>query len=162
MYQCQFSIEDQDQIRYQRYHHLDPVIRKRMTILWHKHNGLPHQTIAKLSDAAPNTVTATIRTYAERGLAGVQERSFYCPASQLDPYRSLLAAHFLAHPPRTLKEAGANIEQLTGLSFTLPHVRHFLLSIGLSRKKQEAFQGNWTTPREKSKKHLLTTTWNQT
>ncbi len=34
MYHCQFSIEDQNQIRYQRYHHPDPIGRKRMTILW--------------------------------------------------------------------------------------------------------------------------------
>jgi hypothetical protein len=30
MYHCQFSI--QNQIRYQRYHHPDPIVRKRMTI----------------------------------------------------------------------------------------------------------------------------------
>lgn len=142
MYHCEFSTEEQRKIRYQRYHHADPVVRKRMTILWHKQNGLPHHQIAKLSDAAPNTVTATIRTFTEKGLAGVEERKFHSPPSKLDPHRSRLIAHFSARPPRTLKEAGAEIEQLTGLSFTLSHVRNFLLSVGLSRKKQEAFQVN--------------------
>jgi transposase len=155
MYHCTFSEEEQNQIRYQRYHHPDPVVRKRMTILWHKHNGLPHQTIAKLSDAAPNTVTATIRAYLENGLKGVEEHNFYSPESKLAPYRSQLIAHFKMQPPRTLKEAAAEIERLTGLSFTIPHVRTFLLSIGLSRKKQEVFQGDWTMPNEKSKKYLL-------
>jgi transposase len=154
MYHCQFSTEDQRQIRYQRYHHPDPIVRKRMTILWHKHNGLPHYKIADLSDAAPNTVTATIRTYTEKGLPGVEARHFHCPTSQLAPHRSRLVAHFSAHPPRTLKEAAAEIERLTGLSFTLAHVRNVLLSMGLSRKKQEAFQGNSTMPSEKSKKPL--------
>ena len=105
-----------------------------MTILWHKHNGLPHQLIAKLSDAAPNTVTATIRTYAEKGLSGVAERQFNCPSSQIDSYRSRLITHFSQHPPRTLKEAKADIERLTGLSFTIRHVRNILLALGLSRK----------------------------
>ena len=155
MYHCQFSKEDQRQIRYQRYHHPDPIVRKRMTILWHKHNGFPHHQIADLSDAAPNTVTATIRSYTEKGLQGVQERLFHCPASQLDPYRAQLISHFLTHPPRTLKEAAAEIERIAGLSFTLAHVRNILLSMGLSRKKQEAFQDNWTTPSEPNKRLLL-------
>jgi transposase len=154
MYHCQFSTEDQHQIRYQRYHHPDPIVRKRMTILWHKYNGLPHHTIADLSDAAPNTVTATIRIYTEKGLAGVEARHFHCPTSQLEPHRSRLVAQFSAHPPRTLKEAAAEIERLTGLSFTLAHVRTVLLAMGLRRKKQEAFQGNSTKPSEKSKKPL--------
>lgn len=156
MYHCQLSKEDQREIRYQRYHHPDPIVRKRMTILWHKHNGLPHQAIAKLSDAAPNTVTATIRTYIGKGLSGVTEHKFNCPSSQIEPYRSQLIAHFSAHPPRTLKEAGADIERLTGVSFTISHVRNVLIALGLSRKKQEAFPDNWTTPSEPSKKLLLT------
>ena len=41
----------------------DPIVRKRMAILWHKHHGWLHYQIAELCDAAPNTVTATIRTY---------------------------------------------------------------------------------------------------
>ena len=158
MYHCQFSTEDQRQIRYQRYHHPDPIVRKRMTILWHKHNGLPHYKIADLSGAAPNTVTATIRTYTEKGLQGVEARHFHCPTSQLDPYWSRLVAHFSAHPPRTLKEAAVEIERLTGCSFTLAHVRNVLLSMGLSRKKQEAFQGNSMTPSGKNKEHFYTTT----
>lgn len=139
MYHCQFSVEEQRQIRFQRYHHPDPVVRKRMTILWHKHSGLPHQEIAKLSDAAKNTVTATIRIFTEKGLAGIEERRFHCPPSQLDRHRSRLISHFSEHPPRTLKEARAEIERLTDLSFTISHVRNFLLSIGLDRKKREAF-----------------------
>jgi transposase len=156
MLHCQFSLEDQNRIRNQRYHHPDPIVRKRMTILWHKHHGLPHGKIAELSDAAPNTVTATIRTYREKGLQGVQERTFHCPPSQLDPSRSQLVAHFSVHPPRTLKEAAAEIERLTGLAFSLAHVRNVLLSLGLSRIKQEAFLASWTTPSAKSKKSLFT------
>jgi transposase len=155
MYQCQFSTEDLDIIRHQRYHHPDPVIRKRMTILWHKQHGVPHHTIAKLSGAAPNTVTGTLRTYLDQGLRGVQERKFYRPPSKLDPYREQLSAYFGDHPPRTLKEAAAEIERLTALSFTISHVQNFLLSIGLSRKKLEVFRDNWTTPSEQSKKPLL-------
>jgi len=155
MYQCQFSLEDQNQIRYQRYHHPDPIVRKRMTILWHKHHGLPHHEIATLSDAAPNTVTATIRTYREKGLSGVQDRLFHCPPSRLDPYRSQLVTHFSAHPPRTLKEATAEIERLTGFSFSVAHVRNVLLELGFSRKKQDTFQESWTMPSAKSKKSLL-------
>jgi len=155
MYHCNFSINDLREIERQRYYHTDPLVRKRMTILWHKHNALSHREIAKLSGAAPNTVTATIKTYLDKGLAGVQERNFYAPSSQLDPYRSQLIAHFSMYPPRTLKEAAAKIQEITGLSFTLTHVRNVLLSLGLSRKKQEVFLGSWMTTSEKNKKYLF-------
>jgi transposase len=149
MYHCHFSTEDQRQIREQRYRYPDPLVCKRLTVLWHKHNGFSHQSIAKLSDVAPNTVTASIRTYLEKSLAGVQERKFHCPTSQLDPHRSRLVSHFSARPPRTLKEAAAEIEQLTGLSFTLAHVRNALLSIGLSRKNRTRFR---TTGRRQARR----------
>ena len=125
-----------------------------MTILWHKHRGLPHGQIAELSDAAPNTVTATLRTYREKGLTGVQDRIFHAPPSQIDPYRAQLIAQFSAHPPRTLKEAAAEIERLTGVAFSLAHVRNILLALGLSRKKLAAFLASWTTPSDKSKNTL--------
>ena len=142
MYHCQLSVEDQQRIQVQQYRHPDPIIRKRLTILWHKHHGLPHHEIAKLSGAAPNTVTTTIRTYIEEGLSGVENREFYQPTSQIEPYRTRLIVHFSENPPRTLKEAKAEIEQLTGMSFSLSHVRNILLSMGLSKKKQEAFQAS--------------------
>lgn len=142
MYHCTLSAEDQQRIRVQRYHHPDPVIRKRLTILWHKHHGLPHHEIAQLSSASPNTVTTTIRTYIEEGLSGVEKREFYQPTSQIDPYFDRLMVYFSEHPPRTLKEAKAKIEQMTGKSFSLSHVRNLLLSMGLSKKKREAFQAH--------------------
>jgi transposase len=156
MYNCQFSSDEEREIRYQRYRHPDPIVRKRMTILWHKHRGLPHHQIAELSDASPNTVTATVRTYLEKGLRGVRDRNVYRPVSRLDPHRVRLAAHFSEHPSRSLKEAAAEIKRLTGLSFTIAHVRTFLLSLGLSRKKLEAFPGSSTTISAKNKNHLLT------
>ena len=155
MYHCKFSTEDQRHIQYQRYRHHDPVVRKRMTILWHKHCGLPHHQIAKLSDAAPNTVTATIRTFIEKGIAGVEERKFYSPPSQLDPYRSRLISHFSEHPPRTLKEAAAEIERLTKVSFTLSHVRNFLIDIGLSRKKTGSVPGALDDDKRKEQKSFI-------
>ena len=116
--------------------------------------------LLSICDAAPNTVTATIRTYLEKGLTGLQERQFHYPPSQLDPHRALLIAHFSAHPPRTLKAAAAAIERLTNVTFSITQVRHFLLAIGLSRKKQAASPGSWMTPSETSKKPLLASTWN--
>jgi hypothetical protein len=92
MYRCQFSTDEQRQIRHERNYHPDPIVRKRMAILWHKHHNLPHYQIAELCDAAPNTVTATIRTYLEKGLTGLQGRQFNCPISQLEPHRALLIA----------------------------------------------------------------------
>ncbi|TVQ90296.1 MAG: helix-turn-helix domain-containing protein [Chromatiaceae bacterium] len=142
MYRCRIPPEDLREIEYQRDHHPDALVRKRMTILWLKHQGLPHHQIAELSDAHPNTVTATVRKYVKGGLTPIRDRNIYRPPSQLDFYRTRLSDHFSAHPPRTLKEAAADIEWLTGLSFTLAHVRGFLISTGLGKPRPDAFQNN--------------------
>lgn len=155
MYHCQFSTEDLDTIRHQRYHHPDPLIRKRMTILWHKHHGEPHHRIAILSGASSKTVTGTICTYIEKGLASVQERKFHHPKSQLDPYRAQLIMHFSDHPPRTLKAAGAEIERLTGLSFTIRHVANFLNSIGMRRRKTGSVPGKLDDDKREEQKAFI-------
>ena len=71
------------------------------------------------------------------------------------PKDTLLIAYFSVHPPRTLKAAAAAIERLTNVTFSITQVRHFLLAIGLSRKKQAASPGSWMTPSEMSKRPLL-------
>jgi hypothetical protein len=53
-----------------------------------------------------------------------------------------------------LKEAAAEIERLTGLAFSLAHVRNILLALGLSRKKLAAFLASWTMPSDKNKRTL--------
>jgi transposase len=158
MYNCEFPGRDKDIIEKARLYDSSPVIRKRMSILWYKSLGYPHHEIAQLSSASENTITATIRSYLDGGLDKVMKRRPYRPQSELQDHRYLLKKHFSTHPPGSLKEAGSEIEKLTGIKRSLGSVRTFLLSLGMYRRKvgmvpakgdpdeQEAFINNKLQP----------------
>src|SRR4051794_22923230 len=52
--------------------------------------------------------------------------NFYRAKSSLEDHRSRLETHFRDHPPASVKEAAAVIENRTGVRRRLSHVRQFL------------------------------------
>jgi len=135
MYNCPFSEEDKKIISQARFHDPSPLIRRRMSILWYKSLGYPHHDIARLSDACPNMVTATIRRYQQGGIALARKRQPYRPESELYDHYDRIKMHFTNHPPATLKQAASEIEKLTGIKRSPGSVRMFLIAIGMYRRK---------------------------
>lgn len=135
MYHCNFSEQDKRTIKRDRFNETDPLVRKRMSILWYKSLGYPHYEIAQLNCASPNMVTATIQRYRQGGLEKIRERNFNQPESELQKHRTRLILHFRKHPPASLQQACSDIKELTGIERSPSSVRTFLLSIGMSRRK---------------------------
>ncbi len=50
-------------------------------------------------------------------------------------YRGSIEAYFKEHPPASVKEAMAEIEELTGIRRSENRVREFLISVGMKRRK---------------------------
>ena len=65
----------------------------------------------------------------------LKELHFYQPQTQMQAHRQTLEAYFLAHPPASVGEACANIQQLTGIERKPTQVRQFLHSLGLKPRK---------------------------
>jgi len=66
--------------------------------------------------------------------------------SALNPHQSTLEAHFRTHPPRTVAEAQATIEQLTGIRRSPTQIRAFLKRIGMQVRKVGAMPGRAHDP----------------
>ena len=113
-------------LNHERYHHPIPLVQRRMEALWLKGHGLPHAQIAKLVSVSDNTLREYFQLYEAGGLQKLKEVHFYRPGSALDGHLTSLEAYFREHPPATIKEAQAEIEQLTGIQRSETPVREFL------------------------------------
>ncbi len=121
-----------DALNYERYHHPIPLVQRRMEALWLKGHGLPHAQIAKLAGVSDNTLREYFQLYEVGGLEKMKEVHFYRPGSALDGQLTSLEAYFRENPPATIKEAQAEIEQLTGIKRSETQVREFLKKNSIS------------------------------
>jgi transposase len=126
MHSIHFTAEDRQALAHDRYHHPDPRVQIKMEVLWLKSHGLNHDDIATYADVSRRTVQRYLHEYREGGLARLRQCRWHQPQGALAEHQESLEEHFLKHPPRSVKQAQAVIEQQTGIRRSLSQVRHFL------------------------------------
>lgn len=180
MISIEFTEQDLKRIKRLRYEHEHPRVRLRMEVLWLKSQDLEHQEICRLAGVSSNTLRKYLRLFQEGGIEKLSELNFYGPTSELERHRFRLEAYFRKHPPATLNEAAAKIEELTGLKRSPSAVGRFLNALGMAPRrvgtipskadpeKQETFRVNELEPRLEEAKQgkraiflsmLLTLSW---
>jgi transposase len=121
-----FTAEDREALAYDRSHYPDPRVQRKIEVLWLKSHGLGHDEIATYADVSRRTVQRYLDEYREGGLARLRQGRWHQPQSVLTEHQGSLEDSFLKHPPRSVKQAQAVIEQQTGIRRGLSQVRHFL------------------------------------
>jgi transposase len=106
-----------------------------MEALWLKSQDLPHKEICRLTGISKGTLCAYLRAYQQGGIEKLKELNFYRPVSELAAHTSTLEEYFRHHPPASLKQAMAKIEQLSGIKRSEVQVRHFLKALGMKPRK---------------------------
>lgn len=171
MIRLDFTKVDIDALHYERTHHADPRVRRRMEAVYLKALGLPHNEIGRIVRISQKTLRAYLRRYQVGGIEALKERDYHQPKSELDDHQDRLRQEFEARPPTTVAEAADRIEQLTGIRRSPTQVRAFLKRLGLKRRKvgqipakadpekQQRFLEEALTPRleetKKGKRHLF-------
>jgi transposase len=135
MLQLNISEVELKEIEYQRYQHPHPRVQRKMEALYLKAKGLPHHQIAELVGICDNTLRDYFEQYQQGGVAALTQLNFYRPTSQLQDHKESLEAYFLAHPPNSIPQAVAKIEELTGLVRSPTQVGIFLKKLGFKRLK---------------------------
>ena len=135
MISIEFSAAEKEALNYERYHHPHPRVRQKMETLWLKSQELPHGEICRLASISRPTLCRYLKEYQAGGLEKLKEVNFYRPESELLAHREELVAYFEEHPPATIKEAAAKIEELTGLKRSESQVRQFLQALGMKCRK---------------------------
>ena len=124
--QFEFSPEILNELNYQRYHHLSPVVQRRMDALRLKAHGLLHKEIAEIIGIAENTLRDYFELYQQGGLEKLKEINYYQPESELKQHIVSLEAHFREHPPASIKQAQHEVEIITGVRRSESQIREFL------------------------------------
>jgi transposase len=106
-----------------------------MEPLWLKSQKLSHEEICRLTGISSNTLRRYLREYQRGGIEALKELNIYQPQSELNQHTAMIEAYFREHPPASVKEAMAKIEELTGIKRSENRVRVFLKSIGLAPRK---------------------------
>lgn len=130
-----FSEADREALNYERYHHPHPRVQRKMEALWLKSQEVPHKDICRLTGISKGTLCTYLRAYQQGGIEKLKELNFYRPVSELAAHSATLEQYFRQHPPASLKQAMATIEELTGIKRSEVQVRHFLKALGMKPRK---------------------------
>jgi transposase len=135
MIRITFTEEQVAQLRYERFHHPHPRVQAKMEALLLKSEGLAHKEICRIVGITGNTLRAYLREFLAGGVDALKESRRSNSRGALDGHRTTLEAYFREHPPATVKEAVAKIEEFTGIRRSETQVRKFLKSLGMRRLK---------------------------
>lgn len=118
-------------LHYERFHHSHPRVQRKMEALYLKSQGLAHGEIARLLQVSENTLRTYFRDYQAGGIEQLKALTFYRPQSELKQHQQTLETYFRDNPPKSLAEAAAKIEELTGIRRSRSQVQVFLHHLGM-------------------------------
>ena len=135
MITIEFTQEEIDALEYERYHHPDPKVQKRMEVLYLKSRGLKHKEICRLCHISKTTLVAYLEKYQDGGIERLKEFRYRGATSELDKYGPALKEYFEQHAPRTVAAAQQVIQDLTGIKRSPTQVRAFMKRLGMKYQK---------------------------
>ena len=130
--QLEFTPELIEEIRYQRYNHLVPLVQRRMDAIGFKAFGMLHKEIAEIIGISENTLRDYFELYEQGGIEKLKEIHYYQPESELQEHIVSLEAYFREHPPATIKQAQHEVEIISGVRRSETQIREFLKKNSIS------------------------------
>ena len=100
-----------------------------------KSEQLSNSQISSLLGICENTVRNYLHDYQEGGVQKLMEISFYQPQTELKSFDAEIKTHLEQNPPPTIKQACAEIAELTGIKRKETQMRNYLKSLGLGYRK---------------------------
>ena len=119
--------------------HPDPVVRRKMNVLWAVHLGHSREEAARLADVGVATAKRYVLAYRDGGLDGLKRRDPQRrPVSNLAAHADAIKASLTERPVRTTAEAVERIAELTGIRRGLTQTRTFLAGLGFTWQRTRA------------------------
>jgi transposase len=135
MIKSNFSAADVEALRYWRFRHPDPRVQVRMEALYVRSQRMATHDIIRLCGISKASCHRYLKAYVTGGLDQLKQIDHYRPQSELAPYRSTLEADFREHPPVTVAQAAAQLQEQTGMARKPTQVRQFLKALGMKPRK---------------------------
>jgi transposase len=137
-------------LRKERFSHPPPRVMLKMEVVLLKGLGYSNSSICTIADVCDNTVRKYIRQYVEGGIERLKAVNFNRPISELSDYSGSIEKYFTDNPPRSISEACAKIESLTGIKRKETQVRKFLKSLNFRFVKSGALPAKALTEEKKT------------
>jgi transposase len=119
--------------------HPDPVVRRKMNVLWAVHLGHSRDEAARIAAVGVATAKRYVIAYRDGGLDALAGRKpSPRPVSALAAHADAIRQALTDRPVRTTAEAIARIEALTGLRRGLTQTRTFLAGLGFTWPRTRA------------------------
>jgi transposase len=131
----QISEADLEVANYERFHHPEPLVQKRMHVLYLKGKKYQQAAIADILDIHRNTVHNCLDLYEATGIEGLRRLGYRGPVSELDAHKPQVEDAFRKHPPRSVGEAARRIKELTGIERSGSRVKAFMHRMKMKPRK---------------------------
>ena len=133
------SADEQARVLADRDEHPDPVVRRKMLVLWAVHLGHSRQQAADLAAVGIATAKRYLIAFRDGGLDALGgRRPSPRPTSRLAAHADAIRRSLDDRPVRTTAEAIDRIEPLTGLRRGLTQTRTFLAGLGFTWQRTRA------------------------
>ena len=145
MIKIEFSKEDIESLKYERYHNKDHKTQKKMEVLYLKSKNLKHNEICKICDITRTTLGKYLKSYIAKGIEGLKESHYKGQPSELLKHIIEIKEYFKKNPPSSTVEAQDKIEKITGIKRCPTQIRLFLKKIGMNCRKLGVVPGKGIT-----------------
>ncbi|MCP4697079.1 MAG: helix-turn-helix domain-containing protein [Gammaproteobacteria bacterium] len=141
MIRIEFTQEEIDVLDYERYHYPHPMIQKRTEALFLKSRGYKHKDICGICRICKTSLAAYLKDYRDGGIDALKQLRFKRQSGMLNFHAASLEEYFREHPPRTVAEALAVIEERSGIKRGPTQIGDFLKRIGMKVRKVGSVPG---------------------
>jgi transposase len=146
MIKIEFTPEEIDTLEYERYHHPDPKVQRRMEVLYLKSQKVAHQEICRLCRISKPALVVYLKQYQEGGIEQLKKFKYTGHPSELGKHKASLEIYFKEHPPRTVAEARLAIKEQTGIERSPTQIQAFMKRIGMKCRKTGYVPGRSAEP----------------
>lgn len=146
MLQIEFTLQEIDKLEYERYHHPDPKVQRKVEVIYLTSQGLQHQQICQLCRISKQTLVTYVKQYQEGGFEQLEKFGYVGQPSKLNQHAPTLKAYFEKYPPRTVAQARQSIKDLTGIERSPTQVQAFMKRIGMKYRMVGHVPGRTADP----------------
>ena len=140
MARCSINLSDSERaiVNAERDSHPNPVVRRKMLVLWSTHCGVSRDKTADVVGLGRATVQRYLAAYRTGGLDGLRHWGVTGPVSDLAAFAERIKNDLTTTPVRTTTEARDRIEAITGQHRGLTQTRTFMAGLGFRWQRTRA------------------------
>ena len=155
MITIKFTESEVEQLKQERFNHPSPKVQLKMEVLYLKSKGLSHNQICDVCAVTRATLASYLKSYITGGIEELKQLNYRGRENEMLKCSASIEEYFTQNPPRSLKEARAKIEEITGIRRSLPQIWKFFKKIKFKYRKVHAVPGQALTPEKQEEQAVF-------